>query len=132
VAAYFVTELFVRFLISGFMGASVKRQTACARLTEAVPSNHGRAEFIAVRLEDACCGYTAGEAVDTGEGDFNGAAGVDDALCFAASGDGAPIAFPVRSKSGLIASLAGVHGYIHVPRDCEGLARGAKVTVTYF
>ena len=96
VAAYFVTELFVRPLITQLMGAIVKRLTTKAVLGEAVSSNHGRAEYIAVRLDN--------------RGNAN----------------------PVRGKSGLIASLAGVDGYICVPRDCEGLAEGAEVIVTYF
>jgi len=96
VAAYLVTELFVRPLIADFMGASVKRYTTKALLSEAVSSNHGRAEYIAVRLDD----------------DGN--------------------AHPVRGKSGLIASLAGVDGYICVPRDCEGFSEGTQVKITYF
>jgi len=96
VAAYLVTELFVRPLIAEFMGATVKRRTTKAKLSEAISSNHGRAEYIAVRLDD------------TGT------------------------AHPVRGKSGLIASLTGVDGYISVPRDCEGLVKESEVTVTYF
>jgi len=96
VAAYLVTELFVRPLIVEFMGAAVKRRTTIAKLSEAISSNHGRAEYIAVRLDD------------TG------------------------IANPIRGKSGLIASLTGVDGYISVPRDCEGLPAGSDVIVTYF
>jgi len=96
VAAFFVAELFVRPLIAELTGSTVKRFTTGAVTSEALSSNHGRAEFIAVRLND------------TGT------------------------AFPVRGKSGLIASLAGVDGYICVPRDCEGLPKGAEVVVTYF
>jgi molybdopterin molybdotransferase len=44
--------------------------------------------------------------------------------------DGA--AHPIRGKSGLVAGLAGVDGYICVARDCEGLAKGAEVRVVYF
>jgi len=50
VAAYFVTELFVRPLIAGLMGAEVRRLTTTAKISEAISSNHGRAEFIAVTL----------------------------------------------------------------------------------
>ncbi|MCL2756946.1 MAG: molybdopterin-binding protein [Coriobacteriia bacterium] len=52
VAAYFVTELFVRPLIDQLMGYPQKRRTVAARICEAVSSNHGRAEYIAVVLED--------------------------------------------------------------------------------
>ena len=95
VAAYFVTMLFVRPLIARLMGAMVKQHTTTARLSEAISSNHGRAEYIAVTLDSG-------------------------------------IAYPIRGKSGLIASLAHTDGYICVPRDCEGLAKGSEVLVNYF
>jgi len=95
VAAYMVTELFVRPLIAMQTGAKIKQYTTKATLSEAISSNHGREEYIAVRLVDS-------------------------------------FAHPVRGKSGLIASLAGADGYICVPRDCEGLTKGAEVVVTYF
>ena len=96
VAAYLVTELFVRPLVAMMLGAFRKPLTTGAWISEAVSSNHGRAEYIVVRLDE----------------------------------DG--IVFPVKSKSGLIASLADADGYICIPRDCEGLAAGSKVVVTYF
>ena len=96
VAAYFVTELFVRPLIKMLMGAYENRRTTKAELGETISANHGREEYIAVRLCDLGTAY------------------------------------PVRGKSGLIASLAGVDGYICIPRDCEGLAEGTEVIVTYF
>lgn len=37
---------------------------------------------------------------------------------------------PVRSKSGLITTLAGADGYFCIPRDCEGLPEGAEIHVT--
>jgi len=95
VAAYLVTELFIRPLIAELTGAVLKRQTTKAHISEAISSNHGRAEYIAVRLIE-----------DT--------------------------AYPIRGKSGLITSLAGVDGYTCIPRDNEGLAAGDEVTVTYF
>ena len=52
VAAYFVTELFVRPLIDSLMGAKNKRRTVTARTGEAISANHGRAEYIAVILEN--------------------------------------------------------------------------------
>jgi len=77
------------------MGAKVKHYTTTAKLSEAISSNHGREEYIAVRLTDG-------------------------------------IAYPVRSKSGLITSLTGVDGYICIPRDTEGLAKNKEIKVTYF
>ena len=76
-------------------GTNLVRQTTKAQLGEAISSDHGRAEYIAVRIVDG-------------------------------------VAVPVRGKSGLIASLAGVDGYITVPRDCEGLSKGEMVEVVYF
>ena len=95
VAAYFVTELFVKPLIACLMGADFKRRTGVATISEAIPSNHGREEYIAVVLD----GGTAR---------------------------------PIRGKSGLIASLAHTDGYISIPRDSEGIAKGDTVVVTYF
>lgn len=39
------------------------------------------------------------------------------------------VAYPIRSKSGLITSLAGTDGYFCIERDCEGLPQGAEVQV---
>lgn len=44
--------------------------------------------------------------------------------------DGELWAHPVRSKSGLITTLAGAEGYFCIGRDCEGLPAGAEVQVT--
>lgn len=43
--------------------------------------------------------------------------------------DGLLYARPVRSKSGLISSLAGCDGYFCIPRDSEGCAKGDEITV---
>lgn len=40
------------------------------------------------------------------------------------------MAVPIRSKSGLITTLAGADGYFCIDRDCEGLPQGAEVQVT--
>ncbi len=39
------------------------------------------------------------------------------------------LAFPIRSKSGLITRLAGTDGFLLIDRDCEGLEQGAAVDV---
>ena len=39
---------------------------------------------------------------------------------------------PVRTKSGLISSLAGSDGYLMISRDCEGLSQGAQVDVFFY
>lgn len=41
-------------------------------------------------------------------------------------------AAPIRTKSGLISRLSSADGYISVPRNCEGLHKGEKVSVTLF
>ena len=43
--------------------------------------------------------------------------------------DGELIAVPIRSKSGLITQLAGADGYFIIPRDSEGLPKGAEIQV---
>jgi len=97
VAAYFVTQLFIVPLIGLMMGRHEKKFTVTATLCEAISSNHGRAEYVGVKLE------RKGEALE---------------------------ALPIHGKSGLISILTGSDGYICIPRDCEGLPKGAVVPVT--
>ena len=96
VASYIVSQLFVRPLLGFLTGRKEKDHHITANLSEAMPSNHGRAEYIGVILENAEDGVTAR---------------------------------PIHGKSGLITSLADSDGYICIPRDCEGLTKGAKVSV---
>lgn len=96
VAVYFVTQLFVRPLINLMTGKKEAIFPVEARLSEAVSSNHGREEYVAVTL------------METG---------------------GVPAARPIHGKSGLITSLTASDGYICIPRDCEGLPKGASVSV---
>ncbi len=51
VAAYIVSQLFVRTLLELITGRRADRLHITARLVEAVPSNHGRAEYMGVVLE---------------------------------------------------------------------------------
>jgi len=44
--------------------------------------------------------------------------------------NGRLLARPIRSKSGLITTLAGADGYFCIDRDCEGLSAGAEIEVT--
>ena len=39
------------------------------------------------------------------------------------------LAHPVRSKSGLITTLAGADGFFCIDRDCEGLPKGAEIQI---
>lgn len=43
--------------------------------------------------------------------------------------EGRLLARPIRSKSGLITSLAGSAGYFCIDRDCEGMAAGTEIDV---
>lgn len=42
------------------------------------------------------------------------------------------VIYPIASKSGLITTLAGAHGFIRIERDCEGLKQGEIVELTLF
>ncbi len=46
--------------------------------------------------------------------------------------DGVLTAVPVQSKSGLVSSLTGSDGFICVPRNCEGYAKGSEVKIYIF
>ncbi|MDR2590113.1 MAG: molybdopterin molybdotransferase MoeA [Oscillospiraceae bacterium] len=50
VAAYMVFELFVREVISCYLGTTIKRKTTIAKLNEAISANHGREEIVPVKL----------------------------------------------------------------------------------
>ena len=89
-------------LIEADCGASGMRAVR-AVAAETIPSNHGRAELVAVRLEQGsdCVG-------------------------------GESLAVPIRSKSGLISRLCEADGYIVIPRNLEGVAAGSPVEVKPF
>lgn len=97
VAAYFVAQLFVVPLIGLMMSRQDKIFNVTATLCEAISSNHGRAEYVGVKLEKTGNELTA---------------------------------LPIHGKSGLISILSGSDGYICISRDCEGLPKGAAVSVT--
>lgn len=94
-AAYFVFELLARPAIYALLGQTAREHTVNAKLTSAVPSNTGREEYVAVRLDQGA-------------------------------------AEPLISKSGLISVLARADGYVCIPRDAEGLPKGAGVDVHLF
>lgn len=93
VAAFFVFDYLMKPLLLGLQGNRVETGQSAARLTRAVSSNHGREEFILVRL-------------DGNEAE------------------------PVPSKSGLISTVSRANAYFIIPRDQEGLPKGALVQVT--
>lgn len=93
VAAYFIFDYLVKPLLLARQGGKVEVEQVEARLTRAVSSNHGREEFILVRL------------------------------------DGSE-AEPVPSKSGLISTVSRANAYFIIPREQEGLPKGALVHAT--
>ncbi len=93
VAAFFIFDYLVKPLLLAMQGGKAETIQVRAELTRAVPSNHGREEFILVCLD-------GGEAV------------------------------PVPSKSGLISTVSRANAYFIIPRDQEGLPKGALVQVT--
>ncbi len=93
VAAFFIFDYLVKPLLLGLQGGKVETEQTEARLTRAVSSNHGREEFVLVRLE--------GNEAE-----------------------------PVPSKSGLISTVSRANAYFIIPRDQEGLPKGALVQVT--
>ena len=86
-------DYLVKPLLLALQSGEVVTHPVEARLTRAVSSNHGREEFILVRL--------------------NGSE-----------------AEPVPSKSGLISTVSRANAYFVIPRDQEGLPKGALVHVT--
>jgi len=93
VAAFFIFDYLVKPLLLALQGGKAEIGQVEARLTRAVSSNHGREEFILVRLE--------GNEAE-----------------------------PVPSKSGLISTVSRANAYFIIPRDQEGLPKGALVQVT--
>ena len=51
-------------------------------------------------------------------------------FCHLERKDGVLYARPIRSKSGLITTLANADGFFKIARDCEGLKRGSEIQVT--
>jgi molybdopterin molybdotransferase len=112
VAAWFMFEWLVRPVISWLQGARPPRMLTVSAVTSSrIPSNHGREEFVPVRLLSADGGLDIGGPED---------------------GTSPLVAEPVFTKSGLITLLSRSDGYIRIPRDCEGLPERSKVTVYLF
>ncbi len=103
VAAFFVFHLLVRPLICSYNQSRPVVMTKQGVLSVNIPSNHGREEIVPVKLLKS---------------------GADEpSPC---------LVEPVPVKSGLITLLSEAEGYIKIPRDCEGLFKGAGVEVYLF
>lgn len=98
-AAFFAARLFVRPLLARLSGRTLQSLAIPAVLTEPVSANHGRAQYVGVRLTQR---------------------------------EGVWHAHPIRSKSGLIASVSASDGYFCIPRDREGASAGETVSVTLY
>lgn len=97
VAAFFVSELFVRPLIARLMGREVRERTVTARLTEAVSANHGRAQYMGVLLSDGEGGPTA-RPIHGKSGLITGLAGSDGYFCIPRDCEGLPASAPVQVR----------------------------------
>ena len=92
-ASYFVFRLIVAEYLRTLLHTPADKPLRSARLAANVPSNHGREEYICVRIGDN------GEAV------------------------------PLHTKSGVISVLSRADGFIRIPRDTEGLEKGAEAEI---
>lgn len=92
-AAYFVFRLVVAEYLRAALGESADKPLRTAALAVNIPSNHGREEYLCVRVTEK------NEAV------------------------------PLHTKSGVISVLSAADGFIRIPRDTEGLAKGTCVEI---
>ncbi len=89
VAAYFVAQIFVHALMRHLMGCNDKQYPVIARLGEAVSSNHGRAEYIAVVLEPSGENVTA-HPIHGKSGLITSLSGSDGYICIPRDCEGLP------------------------------------------
>ena len=92
-AAYFVFRLLVAEYLRALLRREADKPTRAAPLASNIPSNHGREEYVCIRLN------AHGEAV------------------------------PLHTKSGVISVLSQADGFIRIPRDTEGLEKGACMEI---
>lgn len=92
-AAYFVFRLIVAEYLRAMLQTPADKPLRAAVLSTNVPSNHGREEYLCVRVNER------NEAV------------------------------PLHTKSGVISVLSCADGFIRIPRDTEGLEKGANVEI---
>ncbi len=100
VAAWFMFDQLTRPLIETWSGKPIQiKPSISARLTTRIPSNHGREEFVLVRLRS------------------------DDLDPLKV------LAEPLATRSGLVTQLTAGDGYLRIPRDREGLEAGSLVEI---
>lgn len=61
-AAYFMFHMLVRPLLFSLLGLPMKERSTLAQMARAVPSNHGREEFVPVSLKDGLAHPIAGKS----------------------------------------------------------------------
>ncbi len=97
VAAFYVTQLIVSYLLESKFSLLQTRKEVTGILTESIESNHGRAQCVGVTMRKG-----KNNQIEV---------------------------TPVRTKSGLITTLAGTDGYFVIPKNSEGLPQNTQVTV---
>ena len=97
VAAFFVSELFVRPLIARLMGREVRERTVPARLAEAVSANHGRAQYMGVFLSGEEGSLTA-VPIHSKSGLITSLAGSDGFFCIPRDCEGVPAGETVQVR----------------------------------
>jgi molybdopterin biosynthesis enzyme len=108
-------ELSGRFC-PGSAGSTAPTQTVPARTTCRIPSNHGREEFVLVRLRPATPDLATPDLATP-------QAVITAAAAAAGPGTAGPVwlAEPLATRSGLITPLSCCDGYLRIERDLEGL-----------
>lgn len=89
VAAYFTAKLFVQATIARMEGRTLRAYGVKARLSESVNANHGRAQYVCVRLEESESGLLA-VPVRTKSGLITNLAGTDGFFCIDRDCEGLP------------------------------------------
>lgn len=89
VAAFFVSQLFVRPMVAELLGQQLRRVQLSAVLAEPVPANHGRAQYTGVRLRRDHGQLTACP-VHSKSGLITTLAGTDGYLCVPRDCEGLP------------------------------------------
>lgn len=89
VAAFFVTQMFVRPLIARLNGTVLRRGHVTAHLTENLSANHGRAQYTAVLLESRD-GQVCAHPIHAKSGLITALAGADGFICIPRDCEGLP------------------------------------------
>ncbi len=97
VAAFFVSELFVRPLIGRLLGRTLRERSIPARLAEAVSANHGRAQYMGVFLTGEA-DMPQAHPIHSKSGLITSLAGSDGFFCIPRDCEGVPAGEIVRVR----------------------------------